>query len=170
MCYRGEANGGFLVLCKERGERKLFLDFFLRLIVLIWGPVSFELILDLPNTEPCAPGGACCCLVSSSGHTARCVVTFRSSATFPGMSCHQIQLELILQKRPSLVYLKKKKSYTCLSSCWNSLEKSQLTFRQRMKAVGQTWGKQGENRQFPFPHSLLSSLGQDLLNTNFLAC
>lgn len=109
MCYRGEANGGFLVLCKERGERKLLLDFFLRLTVLIWGPVSFELILDLPNPEPCAPGGACCCLVSNSGHTARCVVAFRSSATFPGMSCHQIQLELILQKRPSLVYLKKKK-------------------------------------------------------------
>ena len=70
----GETNGGFLVPCDEGRERKPFLGFPLLVTALIWGPVSFDLILDLPNPEPCAPDRACCCLVSSSGRTARCVV------------------------------------------------------------------------------------------------
>lgn len=66
--------------CNEGGERKPFLGLPLLVMVLrflIWGPVSIDLILDLPNPEPCAPDGARCRLVSSSGRTARCVVIFR---------------------------------------------------------------------------------------------
>lgn len=158
--------------CNERGERKPFLGLLLLLTILIWGPISFDLTLDLPNPQPCAPHGAHHRLDSSGGPTARCVVVFRRVPGehipfhLPRDELPSDFPEMTLQKRPSSVYLtnKQTKSCNCLSSQWDALEESQPIFRQRIKAFGQTRCKQRENMQFPFPHSLRSSLVQDLFH------
>lgn len=130
MSYHWETNSGFLVLCNKGGERKPFVGLHLLVMMLcflIWSPVSFDLILDIPNPEPCAPDGSCCHLGSSSGCTTRCVVIFRR---VPGeqilfhLPWDELPSDSTGAGDPSFVYLGKKKSCNCFFSLGFTGEKS----------------------------------------------
>lgn len=150
----------------EGGERKPFLGLPLLVMVLwflIWGPVSFDLILDLPNPEPRAPDGARC------GRTARRVVVLRrvpgEQIPFPDpgdeLPSDSTGADIAEERR---FYLFQQLQLFFFTFSLGFTGENQLVIRQRVKALGQTRCKHGENTQFPFPYLLLSSLVQDLFH------
>ena len=100
------------------------MGFPLLMTVVMRGPVSFSLVPDLPDPEPCAPGEARCCLVSSSGRTASCVVFRRvpgGSMQIPfgvprdALLSHSTGADLAEETKFCVFFKKRKKAVTiCL--------------------------------------------------------